>query len=353
MRRLRLTPLGSMITTVSLAIGAGTSILVYIWVVPIGGHSDVADSILIGGMVALLLALGDRLLLREARRRSRTAARRGGPQGRRRGLRDPDPGRLLRTARPARPHFQRDAAPPRRAGQRPQTVHRQRLARAAHADLQPRRLRRAARRGGAQPRGAGRVRADDAPADRAPHQAHHRPPQPLAARRRWGRARPRQRRPQLAGARGGARVRALGRPARLAARAANTGAPCDRLRRPRTGAADHPYPARQRPHPHPGGGQRDRDHLLRQPPCRADRLRRRRRYPATRPEAPLRALLHGRLRRRLWARPGDRQRGGPADGGQHGDLLEPAVHRLHARPAAGPRRDERRPAFGGRRGPRA
>jgi signal transduction histidine kinase len=58
MRRLRLTPLGSMITTVSMAIGAGTSILVYIWVVPIGGHTDVADSILIGGLVALLLSLG-------------------------------------------------------------------------------------------------------------------------------------------------------------------------------------------------------------------------------------------------------------------------------------------------------
>jgi signal transduction histidine kinase len=58
MRRLRLTPLGSMITTVSVAIGAGTSILVYIWVVPIGGHSDVADSILIGGLIALLLSLG-------------------------------------------------------------------------------------------------------------------------------------------------------------------------------------------------------------------------------------------------------------------------------------------------------
>jgi len=57
MRRLRLTPIGSMITTVSLAIGAGTSIIVYIWVVPIGGHSDVADSILIGGLVALLLSL--------------------------------------------------------------------------------------------------------------------------------------------------------------------------------------------------------------------------------------------------------------------------------------------------------
>jgi signal transduction histidine kinase len=47
-----------MITTVSLAIGAGTSIVVYIWVVPIGGHSEAAGPILIGALIALLLALG-------------------------------------------------------------------------------------------------------------------------------------------------------------------------------------------------------------------------------------------------------------------------------------------------------
>lgn len=58
MKSLRLTPLGSMITTVSLAIGAGTSIMVYIWVVPIGGHSEAARPILIGALIALLLALG-------------------------------------------------------------------------------------------------------------------------------------------------------------------------------------------------------------------------------------------------------------------------------------------------------
>ncbi len=57
MRRLRLTPLGSMITTVSLAIGAGTSAIVYVWVTLIGGHSGVAHEIVIGGLVALLLAL--------------------------------------------------------------------------------------------------------------------------------------------------------------------------------------------------------------------------------------------------------------------------------------------------------
>ena len=57
MRNLRLTPLGSMITTVSLSIGAGTSIMVYIWVVVIDGHDEAAHPILIGGLIALLLAL--------------------------------------------------------------------------------------------------------------------------------------------------------------------------------------------------------------------------------------------------------------------------------------------------------
>ncbi len=57
MRRLRPTPLGSMIATISLAIGAGTSVVVYIWVVAIGGHSEAAGPIVIGGLIALLLAL--------------------------------------------------------------------------------------------------------------------------------------------------------------------------------------------------------------------------------------------------------------------------------------------------------
>lgn len=57
MKRLRLTPLGSMITTVSLAIGAGTSIVVYVWVVVVEGRTGMERPILIGGLVALLLAL--------------------------------------------------------------------------------------------------------------------------------------------------------------------------------------------------------------------------------------------------------------------------------------------------------
>jgi signal transduction histidine kinase len=57
MRGLRLTPLGSTITTVALAIGAATSIIVYVWVVTIGGHNEAAGPILIGGLIGLLLAL--------------------------------------------------------------------------------------------------------------------------------------------------------------------------------------------------------------------------------------------------------------------------------------------------------
>jgi signal transduction histidine kinase len=58
MRKIRLTPLGSMITTVSLSIAVGTSIIVYIWVVVIAGHEEEARAILAGAAVALLLALG-------------------------------------------------------------------------------------------------------------------------------------------------------------------------------------------------------------------------------------------------------------------------------------------------------
>lgn len=58
MSRLRLTPLGNRITTISLAIGAGTATIIYVWVVAIGGHEDAAGPILIGTLIALLLAFG-------------------------------------------------------------------------------------------------------------------------------------------------------------------------------------------------------------------------------------------------------------------------------------------------------
>jgi len=58
MRRMRLTPLGSQITTTALSIGAGTSLVIYLWVVVIGGHSQAAGPILFGALIALLMALG-------------------------------------------------------------------------------------------------------------------------------------------------------------------------------------------------------------------------------------------------------------------------------------------------------
>ena len=58
MNRLRLTPLGSRITTTALSIGAGTSVVIYIWVVVIGGHGEAAGPILFGALIALLVSLG-------------------------------------------------------------------------------------------------------------------------------------------------------------------------------------------------------------------------------------------------------------------------------------------------------
>jgi signal transduction histidine kinase len=57
MKRLRLTPLGSRITTTALSIGAGTSIFIYLWVVVIGGHDEARRPILVGALFALLIAL--------------------------------------------------------------------------------------------------------------------------------------------------------------------------------------------------------------------------------------------------------------------------------------------------------
>jgi signal transduction histidine kinase len=54
----RLTSLGSMITTVSLAIGVGTSIVIYIYVVLISGHSAVRGAIAIGAVISLVPSLG-------------------------------------------------------------------------------------------------------------------------------------------------------------------------------------------------------------------------------------------------------------------------------------------------------
>ena len=118
-------------------------------------------------------------------------ARGGRREGRRRRLLEPDPGRLERRGRSARDHLQRDAEAPRAPRQRPQGVHRQRLSRAAHADLLALGLRRAARGRRPRPRVAGRVRAHDARAGRPAHEAHRRPARPLEARRRRDRDSPR------------------------------------------------------------------------------------------------------------------------------------------------------------------
>ena len=121
--------------------------------------SDVDDNvalirrqILIAGLIALLARAGRRLA-------RRAGATRGGCAGSRRAAEkvadgdfsDPIPvdsadevGQLARTFN----EMQQRLARPR---QRPQGVHRQRLARAAHADLLPRRLRRAARGRGPDP----------------------------------------------------------------------------------------------------------------------------------------------------------------------------------------------------------
>jgi two-component system, OmpR family, sensor kinase len=73
MKNRRLTPLGSMITTTSLSIGAGTSLIVYLWVVVIEGHGASSGPILTGGLIAIPLALGigvyfARLVARRVRR---------------------------------------------------------------------------------------------------------------------------------------------------------------------------------------------------------------------------------------------------------------------------------------------
>ena len=192
-----------------------------------------------------------------------------------------------------------------RARQRPQAVHRQRLARAAHADLLARRLRRAARGRGARPRGAGRVRAHDARADRPADEA--RPPtcstSPSSTPARssssaepvdLARARPRGRR-----ASSGRAAERHGSRARASARA--TGPPSRPGRPGRVAQIIRILLDNALTHTPEGTVDRDRQRELRQRQRRADRLRRRPRHHRARPGADLRALLHGRPRERLRA----------------------------------------------------
>ena len=89
-----------------------------------------------------------RLPRRACARRAREAARARRAQGRLGRLLAADPLGLRGRARPARGRLRRHAVPARPARPRAQAVHRQRLARAAHADLLARRLPRAAGRRG-------------------------------------------------------------------------------------------------------------------------------------------------------------------------------------------------------------
>jgi len=57
MKQLRLTPLGNRITTTALSIGIGTSAFIYVWVVAIAGHAEARGPILVGGLIACLIAL--------------------------------------------------------------------------------------------------------------------------------------------------------------------------------------------------------------------------------------------------------------------------------------------------------
>src|ERR1700755_1752122 len=151
-RRLRPTRFGGRIALTAVGICLGTVAIVYIYVVAIGGAAaglgSVKEQIIVGGLIAagVALAIGWYYATIAAGnvRRLQDAARKVADGN----FETTIPGASLGPAPPPRPHLQRDAAAPGRARHRRQTVHRQRLARAAHADLQPRRLHRAARGGG-------------------------------------------------------------------------------------------------------------------------------------------------------------------------------------------------------------
>jgi len=59
MKRLRLSPLGNRITTTAVAIGSGTAVVIYVWVVAVEGHAEAAGPIVLGGLIAMLIALGN------------------------------------------------------------------------------------------------------------------------------------------------------------------------------------------------------------------------------------------------------------------------------------------------------
>ena len=310
---------------------------------PLGEVDDnvalIKRQILIAGGIALVLALIAGFYAARALSRRLEPARERRPEGRRRRLRDSDPGRLLRRARPAGADLQRDAAPARRPRQRPQAVHRQRLARAANADLLPRRLRRAARGRGPRPGGPGRVRPHDARAGRAADQADHRPARPLEARRRRAGGLRRASRPRRARPRG--RRASSARPRTGAARGSRCGprasaalalADPDRVRQIIRILLDNALTHT------PEGTKVTVTTYNEKRPRRADRLRRGARHPEADPATDVRALLHRRLGQRLGPRPGDRRASSRSGWGADRGHLEQGLHRVHARPAAVTRR---------------
>ena len=129
----------------------------------------------------------DRGLLRGAgAHRPHQAPRAGGAQGGRRRLLQPDPRGLRRRDRPARRRVRRHAAPARAARHGAQAVHRPGLARAAHADLLPRRLPRAARGRGAR---RGDARAVPRAAARSGRRGCASSPRSCSTSPAWSRAR--------------------------------------------------------------------------------------------------------------------------------------------------------------------
>ena len=158
-----------------------------------GNVALIRRQILIAGALGLLLALaGGFVVSRSMARRVRVLERGAGQVAARR-LHRGLPGRQGRRARPARARAGRHAAPARPAGERAAALHRDGVARAAHADLLDRRLPGAHGGRGARRRDAAPVRRHRARAGRAPGQARDRPARPLAPGGRLAGAAPRAR----------------------------------------------------------------------------------------------------------------------------------------------------------------
>ena len=124
-----------------------------------------------------------------------------------------------------RARWRRCARASRRSSARARRVHRQRLARAAHAADGARRLPRAAHGGRPDRGGAQRVPRDDGRAGAAAHEARDRSARPLAARRRRLHGRPRGDRARRARGRLRARDAGARGPPRLGRRRRGPGAP--------------------------------------------------------------------------------------------------------------------------------